>query len=128
MHATVARRKDLEELWKRLVFNIAVSNCDDHLRNHGFLLSKGGWRLAPAYDLNPMYYGTGLSLNIDEHSNALDFELAIDVAPYFGIDAAKSAQIVDSIKRHVADWRKWAMHYHIPREEQELMAPAFRVE
>ncbi len=121
-------QKDLEELWKRLVFNIAVSNCDDHLRNHGFLLSKEGWRLAPAYDLNPMYYGTGLSLNIDEHSNALDFELATDVAPYFGIDAAKSAQIVDSIKRHVADWRKWAMHYHIPREEQELMAPAFRVE
>ena len=86
---------------------------------------RADMKTKPAPLLNP---GTGLSLNIDEHSNALDFELATDVAPYFGIDAAESAQIVDSIKRHVADWRKWAMHYHIPREEQELMAPAFRVE
>jgi len=121
-------QEDLEELWTRLVFNIAISNCDDHLRNHGFLLSEKGWRLAPAYDLNPMYYGTGLSLNIDEHSNALDFNLTAEVAPYFGIETAKAAQIIDSTKRHVADWRKWAKHYHLSREEQELMTSAFRVE
>ena len=118
---------DLEELWKRLVFNIAISNCDDHLRNHGFLLSEKGWILAPAYDLNPTYYGSGLSLNIDEYSNALDFDLALDVAPYFGINATKSAQIIASIKQHVSSWSTWAKHYHIPREEQEQMSPAFKV-
>ena len=118
---------DLEELWKRLVFNIAISNCDDHLRNHGFLLSEKGWILAPAYDLNPTYYGSGLSLNIDEYSNALDFDLALDVAPYFGINATKSAQIIASIKQHVSSWSTWAKHYHIPREDQELMSPAFKV-
>ena len=116
---------DLLELWKRLVFNIAIRNCDDHLRNHGFLLSEEGWRLAPAYDLNPMYYGTGLSLNINEHSNDLDFELAIEVAPYFGINSMKAAEIISATKHHVASWRKWATQYNISREEQELMAPAF---
>lgn len=117
---------DLEELWRRLVFNIAISNGDDHLRNHGFLLSSRGWHLAPAYDLNPMYYATGLSLNVDEHSNALDYELAMDVAPYFGMNATKAAQTTASVKQKVSLWRKWATHYHISREEQEQMAPAFR--
>ena len=118
---------DLEELWRRVVFNIAISNCDDHLRNHGFLLSGNGWRLAPAYDLNPTYYGSGLSLNIDEHSNVPDFDLAAQVAPYFGINAATSAQIIASTRHHISDWRKWAGHYHIPREEQEQMSAAFKI-
>lgn len=117
---------DLAELWKRLVFHIAISNCDDHLRNHGFLLSEKGWKLAPAYDLNPTCHGSGLSLNIDEHSNALDFGLAADVAPYFGIATSQSAQIIASIKQQIAtSWRKWANYYHIPREDQERMSPAF---
>ena len=58
-------RKDLTELWKRVVFNMAVSNTDDHLRNHGFLLSKEGWQMSPAYDLNPNPDGHTLSLAID---------------------------------------------------------------
>lgn len=116
---------DLKELWKRIVFNIAISNCDDHLRNHGFVLSEDGWRLAPAFDLNPMYYGSGLSLNVNEHSNALDLGLATEVAPYFGINSDKAAEIIAGMKHHVTSWRKWATHYHISREEQELMASAF---
>ncbi len=118
-------QEDLEQMWRRIMFNIAISNCDDHLRNHGFLLTREGWRLAPAYDLNPMYYGTGLSLNIDEHNNALDYELAMEVAPYFGVEESKASQIVAQTKSIVSSWRKWASHYHISREEQELMAPAF---
>ncbi|MBR1877914.1 MAG: HipA domain-containing protein [Paludibacteraceae bacterium] len=119
-------QEDLQQMWRRLVFNIAVSNCDDHLRNHGFLLTQEGWRLSPAYDLNPMYYGSGLSLNIDEHSNALEYGLAMDVAPYFGVEANKAAQIVADTRSVVGTWRKWASFYHISREEQEQMAPAFR--
>ncbi len=118
---------DLEELWKRIVFNIAINNSDDHLRNHGFLLSEKGWKLSPAYDLNPSYFGSGLSLNIDEYSNALDFDLAADVAPYFGLSATKSAQIISLVKQHVSSWRTWAKHYHIPREDQEIMSQAFKI-
>lgn len=120
-------QEDLEELWKRIVFNIAISNCDDHLRNHGFLLSEKGWKLSPAYDLNPSYFGSGLSLNIDEHSNALDFDLASNVAPYFGLSTTKSAQIITLVKQHVSSWRTWAKHYHIPREDQEIMSQAFKI-
>jgi serine/threonine-protein kinase HipA len=56
--------RDLEELWRRIAFNVCVSNVDDHLRNHGFLLGESGWSLAPAYDMNPVAYGDGLTLNI----------------------------------------------------------------
>lgn len=66
-------REDLRQLWKRIVFNIAVSNTDDHLRNHGFILESRRWRLSPAYDTNPSPYGGGLSLAIDESDNSLDF-------------------------------------------------------
>lgn len=67
--------RNLEQLWRRIVFNIAVSNCDDYLRNYGFLLTPQGWRLSPAYDMNPDEYGIGLKLNISENDNSLDFDL-----------------------------------------------------
>ena len=75
--------QDLEELWRRIVFFIAITNGDDHLRNHGFLLKPQGWSLAPAYDINPNEFAAGLSLNISETSNDLDFALAMEVAPFF---------------------------------------------
>ena len=71
---------DLEQLWRRILFNVLVSNTDDHLRNHGFLLTNKGWRLSPAYDLNPNELGTGLRLNISENDNSLDVHLVMDVA------------------------------------------------
>ena len=116
---------NLAELWRRIVFSIAVSNCDDHLRNHGFLLTPQGWTLSPAYDLNPQENGDGLSLNINEHDNALDFALALEVAPYAGISKANASQMIEQTKEAVARWRTWATLYHIPREEQEMMAKAF---
>lgn len=82
--------KDLEQLWRRIVFNIAVSNTDDHLRNHGFILDKKGWKLSPVYDLNPVTPASGLHLNITESDNRLDFELAMEVIPYFRTGTAKA--------------------------------------
>ena len=117
--------ENLQELFRRIVFNIAVSNCDDHLRNHGFLLTRNGWTLAPAYDLNPQYYGIGLSLNINEKDNRLAYDLAMEVAPYFGVSQEKANAIIAHTKTTVARWRQLATQYHIPREEQELMASAF---
>src|SRR6202008_2380916 len=75
---------DLRELWSRIVFNLLVSNTDDHLRNHGFLLEPGqGWRLAPAFDMNPVATGRALRLNVSEVDNQCDLELARAVAGQF---------------------------------------------
>ncbi len=72
--------RDLEQLWRRIVFFICVSNTDDHLRNHGFLLEPGkGWRLASAYDMNPVSTGEGLHRNIAGNDNALDLNLACEL-------------------------------------------------
>ena len=78
-------KKDLRELWRRIVFNMAVSNTDDHLRNHGFILGKEGWILSPVYDVNPTNYGDTLSLNVDSDSNAIDFNLALSAAKYYDL-------------------------------------------
>lgn len=119
--------KNLAELWRRIVFNIAVSNCDDHLRNHGFLLTPNGWTLSPAYDLNPQESGTGLSLNINEYDNALDFSLAIEIAPFAGISKDEANKTVQHTKSIVSQWRSIAASHNISREEQEIMSPAFKV-
>ncbi len=117
--------KDLEELWKRIVFSIAVSNTDDHLRNHGFLLKGSSWYLSPAYDINPSPFGNGLSLNINEHDNSLDFELALKAAPWFHLDAKKSRSLLDEIRSAVAPWKKMATDYGISRTEINRMKAAF---
>lgn len=116
---------DLEELWRRIVFSICVNNTDDHLRNHGFILTDNGWRLSPAYDINPIPYGTGLSLNISEDNNSLDLELAKDVAVYFRLDKTKAQQIIEEIKSAVSDWNDLAKKMSISRIEQEQMKLAF---
>lgn len=72
--------EDIRELWKRIVFSVGVSNTDDHLRNHGFILTPNqGWRLSPAFDINPTPDGHGLDLNIDEENNVLSFDLCMEV-------------------------------------------------
>lgn len=116
---------DLEELWRRIVFNIAVKNTDDHLRNHGFILTKAGWSLSPAYDVNPVYFGKGLTLNISETDNSLDFDLALSVAKYFRVNTKRAGEILKEVKKSVTGWRKIATAYKIPRDEQELMESAF---
>ena len=119
--------ESLVQMWRRIVFNIAISNCDDHLRNHGFLLTKKGWTLSPAYDLNPQPYGTGLSLNINEHDNALDYSLAKEVAPYFGLSALQADNIIAQTRQVISHWRTFATNAHLSRNEQERMATAFNL-
>lgn len=116
---------DLEELWRRIVFHICVKNTDDHLRNHGFILSKKGWRLSPAYDINPNEFGSGLSLNISETDNSLDLDLALSVAEYFRVDKEKAKVITDQVKSSVTNWRNMAKDIGIPKAEQDRMSKAF---
>lgn len=116
---------DLAELWRRIVFSIAIRNTDDHLRNHGFLLTDHGWRLSPAYDLNPSPDGSGLSLNISETDNALSFDLALEVAPHFRLKPHAAETLLQEIRTTVRTWRDHAQHLAIPRHEQEIMAAVF---
>ncbi len=118
---------DLRQLWTRIVFHIAVSNTDDHLRNHGFLLSPKGWRLSPAFDLNPSTDKDGLALNIDMDSNTLDFQLAMNVGQFFGLTTEDMKNILDRVSKSVRMWPSIATGIGIPRQEQEMMAGAFRV-
>lgn len=119
-------REDLHQLWRRIVFNIAVSNTDDHLRNHGFLLSDQGWRLSPAYDMNSSIEKDGLSLNIDLEDNALDFDLAKSVGEYFQLNKLEMEEIIKEVQNATANWRRLAGKIGISRREQELMASAFK--
>lgn len=79
-------KKDLRQLWKRIVFNMAISNTDDHLRNHGFIYDRKGWSLSPLYDVNPVPYGDELSLNVNEYNPTIDFDLALKVANKFNYE------------------------------------------
>ncbi|MFC5683615.1 type II toxin-antitoxin system HipA family toxin [Flavobacterium sp. MAHUQ-51] len=117
---------NLHQLWRRIVFNIAISNTDDHLRNHGFILTKNGWILSPAYDLNPSIDKDGLALNIDMDNNALDFELAKSVGEYFRLNNSQMDPIIQEVTNVTSKWKDLAIKIGIPRSEQELMGKAFK--
>ena len=105
---------------------MAVSNTDDHLRNHAFILEKNGWRLSPLYDVNPVPYGDELSLNINEDDNRISMRLAVESAQYFGIGKTDAKRIASEITDVVKDnWEKLAVGYGISRSKIEDMRPAF---
>lgn len=120
-------KKDLVELWKRIVFNMAITNTDDHLRNHAFILESGGWVLSPLYDVNPVPYGGELSLNVDEEDNSINIRLAIQTAARFGIAETEAQNYAEEIPEIVRDnWSKIAANYGLTRRQIEEMRPAFR--
>jgi len=119
-------KNDLKELWRRIVFNMAVSNTDDHLRNHAFLFDKSGWRLSPLYDVNPVPYGDELSLNVNENDNRISFALAQGISLYFGVESREAETEVGFIRETVKNnWEKLAEKYGIGRKGIEEMRPAF---
>lgn len=118
---------DLAQLWRRIVFNIAVSNTDDHLRNHGFLLTEKGWKLSPAYDINPIVGKQGLHLNITDTANALDYDLAFDVIDFFRLTRDEAVQIYDEVLTAVKNWQTIANRLGISRSEQLLKQAAFNL-
>ncbi len=120
-------KNDLAELWRRLVFYIAVSNTDDHLRNHGFIYKKGGWLLSPAYDINPVTPAQGLHLNINDNDNRLDYDLAMEVIDFFQLSEESARQIKDQVLSSVSNWKTVATNVGLGRAEQQVMASAFNV-
>lgn len=119
--------KDLAQLWRRIVFNIAVSNTDDHLRNHGFLLTPKGWVLSPAYDLNPSSGKAGLHLNITDNDNSLDYNLAFEVIDFFRLTKSQADAIYDEVMKSVRNWEKVASRLSIGRSEQIMKQESFKV-
>ncbi len=119
--------EDLKELFRRIVFSVCISNTDDHLRNHGFLLKDKGWRLSPAYDINPNADGTGLKLNISLDDNSLDLDLVLSVSDFFRLEKEEAQMIIEQIKKVVSNWRQEAKNYQISSSEQDRMENAFSV-
>ena len=123
-------RKDLKELWRRILFSVLVSNVDDHLRNHGFLYdtSKRGWRLSPAYDLNPVPVDIKpriLSLMIDDRDNSASFDLTVEVGDYFGLVEADMRAVMTDLVNSISTWRDEARRIGASAEEINRMATAF---
>lgn len=124
-----APQADMEALWRRMVFNILISNVDDHLRNHGFLYAgQDGWRLAPAYDLNPVPVDVKprfLTTAINEDDCTAALSLAMEVATYFELSSAKAGKIAAQVAKAVLQWRLEATRHGITRSEISRMASAF---
>ena len=119
--------KNLREMWNRLLYTVLISNTDDHLRNHGFLLQNGMWSLSPAYDVNPTFDKDYLALNINEDSCYIDIETVLEVSEYFRIPIKEAKEIAGKMSRIInKEWRRIAGRYHITESEQDLMSSAFR--
>ncbi len=122
-------KQDIRALWRRIVFNVLISNTDDHLRNHGFLYDHPhGWRLSPAYDLNPVPADIKpriLSTAIDMDDTTASLSLALDVAPYFELTREQAYAIASEVGRVVATWRLEATKIGLQKKEIDRMASAF---
>jgi serine/threonine-protein kinase HipA len=122
-------RTDAHELYRRMAFNMLISNVDDHLRNHGFLWRSGtGWSLAPAYDLNPVPGDVRpriLTTNISVDDGTCDLELVLSVAGYFGLGDQDAKAIVRSVASATAGWRDAARAAGARAPEIDRMQSAF---
>jgi serine/threonine-protein kinase HipA len=121
-------KADMEELWKRIVFSMAITNTDDHLRNHAFILGNNGWELSPMFDVNPVPYGNELALNVSETDNSISIDLALSVAVRFGIDNNRADKIASEIVTAVKDnWEHIARGSGLSRGQIKYMKTAFEI-
>lgn len=122
-------REDAAELYRRMAFNVLISNVDDHLRNHGFLwLGRGGWTLSPAYDLNPTPADVSpriLTTTIEVDDGVCDLGLVLSVAGYFGLGEAAAKAIVKAVGEATAGWRREAEAIGVRPAEIRRMESAF---
>jgi serine/threonine-protein kinase HipA len=128
LHARGAKdhiEADLEQLFRRVAFNVAIGNRDDHLRNHGYLLTPTGWRLAPAFDLNPNTERADHVLNIDESDNRPSLATVIETSEWYVGSKDRGREIVKEILHETQRWRQAAQALKIPRADVELTASAF---
>lgn len=122
-------KHDMRAIWRRIVFNVLVSNTDDHLRNHGFLYAgPDGWRLAPAYDLNPVPTDIKprvLTTAIDDEDCTASLELALEVASYFELEDTEAREIARQVGQAVSGWRDEASRLGLTDSQIARMDSAF---
>jgi serine/threonine-protein kinase HipA len=116
---------DCEELFRRVVFSICISNTDDHLRNHGFLVESTGLVLSPAFDINPNPQKRHLSLAIDEADTSLNLDVARAAGTIYGLKMNRVTEVIREVGTAVATWRRETDEFGISRREQEMMSRAF---
>jgi serine/threonine-protein kinase HipA len=119
---------ELEQLYRRVVFNVLVANRDDHLRNHGFLGTGAGWRLSPAFDLNPVPGKAEHALALDAHDAAPDLRAVRQSGEYYRLSLTRVEKVIEEVRAAVTPWRELAKGLGIHRDEIELMAPAIRLD
>lgn len=119
--------EDLAQLFKRVVFNVLVGNRDDHLRNHGFIRETSGWRLSPAFDMNPNPSKREHALTLDGMSALPSLETAIETAEFYRLDNAQARRIVAEVQDAVNTWREEATALNLSRPEIQRMENVFQV-
>jgi serine/threonine-protein kinase HipA len=122
-------KKDAHSLYRRVAFNVLVSNVDDHLRNHGFLrIDKSGWTLSPAYDLNPVpadLKARILSTNIDLEESTCSIDLLEASADYFALSLTEARSILKQVAVATSSWRTVALEVGVSSKAIDRMASAF---
>lgn len=115
---------NLRQLYRRVAFNIAISNSDDHFRNHGFLLTPRGWTLSPAYDMNPTLNGYQ-ALLINSSTNQADLSILLDSSEEYMISKAEAKQIISEVIAGVSRWKALANRLGIAKREIDLFEQVY---
>lgn len=118
--------QNLQELYRRVAFNICIGNSDDHFRNHGFLLTSKGWTLSPAYDMNPTN-NVYQSLLINESSNKADIQMLLDACEDYMINQKVAQGIIKDVQAAVSNWETLARQLQIPQREQYMFKERFKL-
>lgn len=116
--------QNLEELYRRVAFNIIVGNSDDHFRNHGFLLTRKGWELSPAYDINPTLSGSQ-SLLINRNTSESNIDILLESAGDYMLSSAKAQGIINNVRDAMKSWRNEARKQGLPQRDIDMFAPRF---
>lgn len=113
--------KNLQELYRRVAFNICIGNSDDHFRNHGFLLTAKGWILSPAYDMNPTL-NEYQSLLISSTSNKADLGILLDACEEYMLNRNTAEKIVSEVVEAVKGWRELAVRSGLSKREMDIFS------
>lgn len=116
--------QNLEELYRRVAFYIIVGNSDDHFRNHGFLLTRKGWELSPAYDINPTLSGSQ-SLLINRNTSESNIDILLESAGDYMLSSAKAQGIINNVRDAMKSWRNEARKQGLPQRDIDMFAPRF---
>lgn len=120
-------RADLAQLFRRVAFNVLASHRDDHLRNHGFLRTSEGWRLAPAFDLNPVPGKPEHELSLDGAVRRGDLALLRETDPFYRLSEPEAAAIIDEVRAALTTWRDVADARGLGSMERDVLEDAIGV-